>query len=330
MKTDTRDKILEFIKDNKEVSVNNIYKSFDLSYQIIARHIRKLLDEGFLEKHGKPPYVFYSIKNKQDFEYRINIKDEHVKKVIDANYWRVNSSGKIESGSNGFAYWCVETNNLPIEKTAIEYVKAISSYQRYKKDGLINATDRTRYVFKEGFYADEIYYSDFYSIPKFGKTKLGAMVLYSKQNANISIIKEVYNIVKDDIYNLIKNKKIDAVAFIPPTIKRPIQFQFEMRKLLSINLPHIELRKIENDVAVPQKTLKKIEERIDNARNTIFLNDTNISNYRNILIIDDAVGSGSTINEVSKKIKEVNLYKGSIYGYAITGSFNGFDILNEI
>lgn len=329
MKTDTKDKILEFIKNNKEVSTNSIYKSFDFSYQIISRHIKRLLDEGFLEKHGKPPFVFYSIKNKQSVEYKINLKADDIK-IIDSNYWRVNSSGNIESGSNGFASWCMETNNIPIEKTAIEYIKAISDYKKYRKNGLINATDRTKKVFGDDFFADEIYYSDFYSIPKFGKTKLGSMVLYSKQNANINIIKEIYNIVKDDIYNLIKIKNIDAVAFIPPTIKRPIQFQSEMRKLLSINLPHIELRKIENDIAVPQKTLKKIEERINNAKSTIFLNDVSSYKYKNILIIDDAVGSGSTINEVSKKIKEIKLCSGKIYGYAITGSFNGFDVINEV
>lgn len=49
---------------------------------------------------------------------------------------------------------------------------------------------------------------------------------------------------------------------------------------------------------------------------------------KNILLIDDAVGSGATLNEISEKLK----YKGAkkIIGYAIVGSYKGFEVIKEV
>jgi len=81
-------------------------------------------------------------------------------------------------------------------------------------------------------------------------------------------------------------------------------------------------------IVVPQKTLNRLEDRIENAEKSIFLNDNRI--FKNILLIDDAVGSGATINEVAKKIREKKLVKNKIIGLAITGSFKGFEVISEV
>jgi predicted amidophosphoribosyltransferase len=88
------------------------------------------------------------------------------------------------------------------------------------------------------------------------------------------------------------------------------------------------VNKVKTPVAVPQKTLNKIEDRIINARETIVV-ESNAS-YSNILLIDDAVGSGSTLNETAKKIRQKGLCKGIIIGLAITGSFKGFEVISEV
>ncbi len=51
--------------------------------------------------------------------------------------------------------------------------------------------------------------------------------------------------------------------------------------------------------------------------------------YKNILLIDDAVGSGATMNETAKQIKNKGIAK-KIIGIAITGSFKGFDVISEV
>lgn len=101
----------------------------------------------------------------------------------------------------------------------------------------------------------------------------------------------------------------------------------ELESGLALNLPKINIFKIINDVMVPQKTLSKIKDRILNADNTMFVE--NSVHYKNILIIDDAVGSGATLHEIAKKIKNKKI-ADKAFGLSIVGSFKGFDALNEI
>jgi predicted amidophosphoribosyltransferase len=51
--------------------------------------------------------------------------------------------------------------------------------------------------------------------------------------------------------------------------------------------------------------------------------------YNKVLLIDDAVGSGATLNEIAKKIKDLKIAK-EVIGLAITGSFKGFDVISEV
>ena len=64
----------------------------------------------------------------------------------------------------------------------------------------------------------------------------------------------------------------------------------------------------------------------------IFFNTGTFENavFKNILLLDDAVGSGATLNEVAKKIRERKICQGKIIGLAITGSFKGFDVISEL
>jgi phosphoribosylpyrophosphate synthetase len=96
---------------------------------------------------------------------------------------------------------------------------------------------------------------------------------------------------------------------------------------LKINLPSIEILKIGGIIPVPQKSLNKLEERINNAENT-FVVKSKVS-YNTVLLIDDAVGSGSTLNQISGKIKAKNLAT-KIIGLAVVGSFKGFDVITDV
>lgn len=48
-----------------------------------------------------------------------------------------------------------------------------------------------------------------------------------------------------------------------------------------------------------------------------------------VLIIDDALGSGATMNEIAHKIKD-KLSPKEIIGYAVVGSYKGFDVLGVV
>ena len=177
-------------------------------------------------------------------------------------------------------------------------------------------------------YLDRTYYVDFYSIERFGKTKLGQLLLYAKQSQNKELMRAVVREAKPAIEHIIQKHHIDALAFVPPSVKRSIQFMTEFARLLEISLPRVRVTKVTGDIVVPQKSLSKLSDRIENAANSIFVTEKNV--YRNILIIDDAVGSGATLNETARKIREQKICKGKIFGLAVTGSFKGFDVINEV
>ena len=216
---------------------------------------------------------------------------------------------------------------MPPKKTAAEYIKTLEKYEHYKRNGLIDGAEKMKSTFTN-VYLDKIFYLDFYSIERFGKTKLGQLLLYAKQSQNLDLMNEIIKIAKPKIREIIKNYKIDGVGFIPPTVKRERQFMRVLETGLGEKIRTISIEKAKTFVAVPQKTLTKLEDRIENASRTIMV--TEKSTFKNILLIDDAVGSGATLNETAKKIKERGICKGKVIGLALTGSFKGFDIISEV
>ena len=70
---------------------------------------------------------------------------------------------------------------------------------------------------------------------------------------------------------------------------------------------------------------------MENARSTIFIDvNKSASQPHNILIFDDAVGSGATIHETAKQIRELINPEGYIIGFATVGSIKGFEVIREI
>ena len=274
---------------------------------------------------GKPPVVYYFIKD-QIASKMTSFQKQAESQIVEKNYLIITPTGEKLTGVAGFKYWC-DKSKLLFSKTVKKYEKTFQKYAKYKKAGLIDGTYKLRHSFDKVF-VDKIFYLDFYSIERFGKTKLGWMLLYAKQSQNKTLIKEICEEIQKEINKFIIKSNINAVSFVPPTVKREIQLMSEIEKNLNLHLPIINLQKIKTDLIVPQKTLSKIEDRVENAKQTIMVNDTR--SFNNILIIDDAVGSGATINETAKKFRERKIAKNKIYGLAITGSFKGFEIISEV
>ena len=252
------------------------------------------------------------------------------------DYINITAEGLIIGGLIAFIDWC-NKRKLPLSKTLLSYINIQEKYKKFKTkdDQFIIATDKFKQTFGKDVQLDEVLYCDFYSIEVFGKTKLGSLLLHGKQTQNIKIINQVCFQVKDKILKYISENQIDAVAFIPPTIDRKPQFMDEFRKSLNLFVPVIKLEKVVNDIAIQQKTLKSSQERIENTRNTIFVDEKRT--FKNILLLDDAVGSGSTFNEIARKLRLKKLVTGKISAIAIVGSANGiidssskFEVLNEV
>ncbi|MEK7545101.1 MAG: hypothetical protein AAB551_03140 [Patescibacteria group bacterium] len=327
MKTNTGANIVEYIRKHKQSTAKELVESIQISPQALFRQLKKLQEKNKIYKVGTPPKVFYFLKEevREENIYRVKI-EKKLQKIIDTNYLFITPTGELKQGFQGLEYWCKRTNQ-PLEKTAKEYVETLRKYNTYKKSGVVDGTKKLKTTFSHTT-VNKLFYLDFYSIERFGKTKLGQLLLYAKQSQNRKFMRELTESIGPTIHQCIKKWKINAVGFIPPTVKREVQFMRELEKNLNLKTEKINIVKLKTEIAVPQKTLSKLEDRIENAQKTMIVESR--KQYKNILLIDDAVGSGSTINETAKQIKAKGLCKGKIIGLAITGSFKGFDVISEV
>lgn len=319
-----REKIIKLIKNKRQITATEMAEYLDISRQALYRHLPEMLAEKQITKIGRPPKVFYILDN-QKVKISNHQLDNEAKKIINNNYYIITPSGEKKEGLDGFIYWC-EKQDLPIEKTAEEYLATLKKYSNFKESGLIDGMQKMKGTFKK-LYLDKVYYLDFYSIERFGKTKLGQILLYAKQSQNRKLMKELIDDIKPTVEQLIKKLKIEGVGFVPPTVKREVQFMNELRKKSNLLLREIKITKIKTEIVVPQKTLNKLPDRVENAQRTFVIEDSGF--FDSILLIDDAVGSGATLNEIAKKIKEKSVAK-KVIGLAITGSFKGFDVISEV
>lgn len=316
-------KVLEAIGLYGPIRSSEMVKKLNVSTKTIYKHLSKLLDDQLVIKTGSTPRVFYSVNSKVDFDMPPTDDDQ----VIENNYLYVSPSGEINRGVEGFNIWCLK-NKLDFKKEKRLFTSTIKSIQKLRKDGLFSAK-KSILSGKKSLYLDNIFFSDFYTIGHFGKTKLGQLVYLGKSSQEKTLIMEITKLVRPAILNIISKYEIKKICFIPPTIDRKIQFIDVFKKGLKINFPEITAVKISSKTKIPQKTLRKLEDRIINAQTTIAVNPNQVVDS-NILIIDDATGSGATLNETAKKIKNIAKNNIKVIGYSVVGSYKGFDVISEV
>lgn len=326
MRTNTANNILNFIKLRGRISPKDIADNFGISRQATYKQINNLLAQGEVEKIGKPPKVFYLISELKVKEKEYDGVDDNIKQFIEQRFIDITSNGEIENGWSAFINWCSKREQN-IQQSAIDYVSILKKYDGLRKGGLLDGMLKMKTTFKN-VYLDRIFYLDFYSIERFGKTKLGNLLLYAKQSQDKKLIKKISIDVNPRIKALIKLYKINAIVFVPPTVKREVQFMKELEKNLVLKNNRIKITKIKTSVVVPQKTLNKLEDRVENAKKTFVVEENEV--YKNILLIDDAIGSGATLNEIASQIRKMGIVSGAIIGLAITGSIKGFDVISEV
>ena len=321
----TSQKILNYIAKNYRVTGKELAEYLhNLSSRAVRKQLKNLVEKNRLQKIGRPPKVWYLLASNKTRAALIIKKN--VRTIIDKRYYFISNAGVAQIGWEGFVSWCQKTNQEPI-KTSQEYIVTIKKYDYFRKNGLINGMMKMKNTFKKVF-LDKIFYLDFYSIERFGKTKLGQKLLYSKQSQNKELINELIMEIRPQILKVINKYQINGILFIPPSVKREIQFMKELEKQLHLPIKILAVSKVKTPIIIPQKTLSKLEDRIENAKQTIIVEDNSF--YKNVLLIDDAVGSGATLNETAKQIKQKNLCTGQVIGLAITGSFKGFDVISEV
>lgn len=321
-----KDRVLQYLIDKGEATPHEIAESTGFSRQYVQRKLLDLLDNTQVIKIGKPPLVYYQIIEKPK-ELAGEIVEESDRLFLEGQFIEITEDGRLLEGMEAFIYWC-QKRKLPVVKTIAEYRKTLEKYTQFvDKDGFIDGTEKIKTTKGiETLHLNALYYLDFYAIERFDKTRMGQLLHFAKQGQNKKLSLQLIQLSDQKINQLIRNLKADAVGFIPPTIRRDVQFMTLLEKKLQIDVPQIKLIKVKGEIVVPQKALSKIEDRILNARRSIVTSES--KHYNRILLIDDAVGSGATLNETAGKLKLRGVAK-EVFGMAITGSFKGFEVITE-
>jgi hypothetical protein len=338
MKTDTAHRIVRYIAENQQARAHDIGRIFNIGQTAVHRQLHKLVEQGKIQKVGKPPLVFYVLAPEQTrmapqtASAGVTAVSVTTIAYIEENYLYITPQGEMLYGMGGFQAWVKTTKQESrIVQLSKEYVRAHRRAEASRSpEGWIDATHKVSTTFSDNVLT-KLLYGDFYGIPQFGKTKLGNLVLYAKQSQNRQLIDSAVAQVKPVIERIIKTYAIDTVAFAPPSVPRRLQFMQEFANELELNLPKAALVKsYRGDVIVPQKSLSGLHERVTNAQETIYLKSPLSSRSKSVLLIDDAVGSGATLNEIAKKLRIGNPGIELIIGFAIVGSINGFEVIRDI
>jgi hypothetical protein len=315
---------------SRELSVKEITTLLPVSKQMVHIALNQLVEEGFLQKLGRTPKTIYRITGKDrapELEPILDLSEQE-NDFVQRNFLVITETGNLLEGTDGFSYWCKQ-RKLPVKKTLLEFIGTKKKYEPYyDRYGFINGLEKLKNTQGyEKIWLDQVYYLDFYAIERFGKTRLGTLLHYAKQGQNRLLMSEIIKACSDRIHNFLKLQHADAIGYVPPTIRREMQFMKYLQTHLKIPLPQIEIKKISGIIPVPQKSLSKIEERITNAENTFAVSGS--GRFNHLVLIDDAVGSGATLNQLAHKIKEKNIAK-KVTGLAIVGSFKGFDVITDV
>lgn len=324
----TSQTILQIIQKEQEVTIDELVKKLSFSRQYIHKVVLQQLDNNLITKTGKAPHTYYRLHAEIKNENNSTMLLPEVEQFLQQHFITVEATGNLLEGAAAMQYWSTQ-QHLDTAKSANEFVETRKKYLSYFNNiGLIDGLQKLKNT--KGMPEIEVqalYYLDFNAIERFGKTKLGTLMHYAKQGQNKNLMKLVVAEIKNRIHYFLQQHQIDAVLYVPPTIKRKIQIMDYVEKNLQIDLPKIIIKKVSNEIIIPQKALAKLHERIANAKHTFIVPAQ--KKYATILIIDDAVGSGATINEIALKILQKKLAK-NIIGLSETGSYKGFEVVSEL
>lgn len=324
-----KSKILALFETSNELSVKEIVDKLNASKQMVHTVLNQLLEDKIIEKLGRAPKTVYRfLEDRHKNVAAVPEISEKDREFLEKNFLTVTETGNLLEGIEAFDNWCNQ-RKLPVLKTLSEFIDTKKKYQHYYDDhGNINGLEKLKNTKGyETIWLDDLFYLDFYAIERFGKTRLGVLLHYAKQGQNKYLMKIMMREVAERIHAFVDMHDADAVGFVPPTIRREVQIMKYIQTRLNIALPVIDIKKLSGIIPVPQKSLSKLNERIRNAENTFAVTDQR--KFKNVILIDDAVGSGSTLNQIAGKIKSKEIAK-KVIGLAIVGSFKGFDVITDV
>ena len=102
----TKEKIIAYLKDKGDASANELVNYLGISRTAVFNQLKNLLLEGTVKKIGKPPKVFYLLKEDETLMDEIKLDDKIVQEVSNGE---IGIKGNIKVSKNSKVW----IKNLP-------------------------------------------------------------------------------------------------------------------------------------------------------------------------------------------------------------------------
>jgi hypothetical protein len=325
----TREIILKLFAEKGELTAKEITLQTGFSRQMVHLVLKQLLEKKVLEKQGRTPKTIYRILSAGPGAPPASQEINEAGKTILKKYLvYVTETGKLLEGPDAFGLWCHKRGLYPA-KTIKEFTVVRSEMELHRNDnGLINGINKLKNT--KGYdkvHLDHLFYLDFYAIERFGKTRLGTLLHHAKQGQNKFLMNLLMQETREKIRAFITGSNANAIAFIPPTLRREVQFIRHMQNDLQLPLPTIDIKKLNGLIPIPQRSLQTLDSRIQNADSTFIISEKR--KFRHVILIDDETNSGATFNQVAGKLKARGIAE-IVTGLAIAGQIKGFEATTEL
>jgi hypothetical protein len=217
-------KIIQLFDLQSEWTIKDIVARLDSSKQMVHLALNRLLEEGRVVKYGRTPKTFYVKKIIAEKTAELADISKQETDWLDAEFLLITETGDLKKGYEAFDLWCKQ-RKLPVAKTLVEYKKTKEKYKQYYGanqviDGMEKLNSTKGY---DAIYLDKLFYLDFYAIERFGKTRLGTLIHYAKQGQNKFLMKILVQEINEKMNALLLQYKVEAICFVPPTIRREVQ-----------------------------------------------------------------------------------------------------------
>lgn len=315
----TRQRIVELLR-NQRLSPSDIQQKIGISAPVVYAHLRFLVERGFIKKFGSAPRVLYTVREKTSID------------VVDEHFVFQDSLGGLHFGMNGFHLWSDRgLKKLSFEEKVDRYAERISAMESNNHDGFFDMIKKLQNIVAlgEDIYLKEMVCLSLRSVQDFGRTKMGVYMDVVKSVANMKFMDVVLDFATPLIIAYAKKKQVNAIGFIPPTRKRSKQIMTLLEKRIRkspLRVAVIDIKKIRADTPREQKTIRDLQGRIYNADHTFLISQySHVHNYKKILLVDDFIGSGTTLNQVAKMLRQRG-FAGETFGLGVVGEERGYSV----
>ncbi len=320
----TKQKMLDLLRDQC-LSPLDLQQALGISASVVHGHLRFLLREGFVEKVGSAPRVCYIVRK------------ESAADAVNEHFVFQDSLGKLHHGMDGFRLWSQQgLKKMSFEEKIALYADRISVMQSNRKGFFFDLTGKLQKVkdVGEDVYLKELASLSLRTLQDFGRTKMGVyMDVVKGIGTSTAAVMDIMDMILDFSVPLIiayaKKHQVNAVGFISPTRKRQNQIMTFLEKRFRkgpLRVAAVDIKKIRGPIFREQKTIRDLRDRIHNANRTFQISPySHVHNYKRILLVDDFVGSGTTLNQVAKMLRQSG-FAGEVFGLGVVGEERGYSI----